>query len=653
MDNFYVDDILLSVHTIEQASEVIHDLKSLLAKGGFNLTKLFSNFLEIFENSEITPIESEDNPKVFGPEWIAADDLLTVRKDQEFLQVTNWTQRQYLSTVSQVFDPLGFMAPFVIRGRMLMKRIWQTQGQKRDKITKDINTDFNHWVQEWSNSKQLSVSRWCSQETCHRIELHVFGDASEDAFCAVSYVVITKPNGERLIRFIVGKTRVAPRKRHTIPKSDLTAAVTENRNKDLILKEHRISFASINFWSDSATVLQWLRNSDKKHPTFVTNWVAEIIDSSTVDQWRHIAGSDNPIVLGTRGLSINELMQSDWINGPDWLKSEINETENWEQEEIVPDQEEFLASNSYGNSAQIDWKRFTNFGRLRNVFARILNQRYRNKEITPELLDQAENRIWELVQRENYTKEIASLKKGDSVKSNSKIESLNSFLSENLIRTKGRLRHANLTFGGKHPVILPHSHSAVKLNLEFQHKHNLHQGVEHFRAEIQRKLWVTGLRNALRSVKHQCLHCKLKRSKTSMPMMSDLPIVRIKDNLTPFTNTGVEYFGPFSIKLIRRTVKRWICPFTCLSIRAVYMEIVQSLDTQSCLDAVHRFIARRGKPKTVISDNGTNFVGAANELKAAFRELNHSEMQRNLTQNGIQWTLIPLKVHISVALGSH
>ena len=168
------------------------------------------------------------------------------------------------------------------------------------------------------------------------------------------------------------------------------AAVTANRIEDQILKERRISFASINLWSDSTTVLQWLRNSDKKQPTFVANRVAEVLDSSTVDQWRHIAGDDNPADLGTRGLSINELMQSDWINGPDWLTSEINETENWEQEEVVPDREEIFASSSNENSAPIEWKRFSNFRRLRNVFARILNLRNRNKEITPELLDQTE-----------------------------------------------------------------------------------------------------------------------------------------------------------------------------------------------------------------------------------------------------------------------
>ena len=103
MDNFYVDDMLVSVHTTEQASEVIHELKSLLAKGGFKLTKWFSNFEEIFENSGITSIENEDNPKVLGLEWIAATDLFTVQKDQKFLQKSNWTQKtSFVNSIASV-----------------------------------------------------------------------------------------------------------------------------------------------------------------------------------------------------------------------------------------------------------------------------------------------------------------------------------------------------------------------------------------------------------------------------------------------------------------------------------------------------------------------------------------------------------------------
>ena len=250
-------------------------------------------------------------------------------------------------------------------------------------------------------------------------------------------------------------------KHHTIPKSELMAAVTANRIKGLILKEHRISLASICLWSGSTSFLQWLRNSDKKQPIFVANRVAEILDSSTVDQWRHLAGAENPAGLGTRGHSINELIQSDRINGSDWLKNEINETENSEHKEVVSDREEVFASNLNGKSAPIDWKGFSIFRRLRNVVARILNLKNANKQITLELLEQAEYRIWELVRREMYTNEMTSLKKGDSVNSNSKIEFLNPFLSENPIIAKGRITYANLSFGEKHPVISPQSHPAV------------------------------------------------------------------------------------------------------------------------------------------------------------------------------------------------
>ena len=126
-----------------------------------------------------------------------------------------------------------------------MKRIWQTKVQKWDSPkAEDINTEFNKWVQEWSNSKQLTFPRWYNHESCDRVELHV-----SDA----------------------------------IPNLELIASVAANRIKDIILKEHRISFASVYLWSDSTTVLHWLRSSDKKQPTFVAYRLAEILDSSTVD----------------------------------------------------------------------------------------------------------------------------------------------------------------------------------------------------------------------------------------------------------------------------------------------------------------------------------------------------------------------------------
>ena len=145
-------------------------------------------------------------------------------------------------------------------------------------------------------------------------------------------------------------------------------------------------------------------------------------------------------------------------------------------------------------------------------------------------------------------------------------------------------------------------------DLHFEHNH---EGVEYVRSVIQQKFWIIGLRNALRIVKTSCVFCRKLRAQNKTPFMADLPPERLDYQSYPFTNVGVDYFGPFEVKLLRRSMKRWCCLFTCLTTRAVHIEVVRSLDTDSCLVAINRFIARRGKPTTIISDNGTNFVGSA------------------------------------------
>ena len=197
---------------------------------------------------------------------------------------------------------------------------------------------------------------------------------------------------------------------------------------------------------------------------------------------------------------------------------------------------------------------------------------------------------------------------GKTISPNSKIVSLVHFIYSNgNLRAKRQLGKADLPYETKHPVILPSKHTAVQLYLNYQHKVFHHEGVEYIRNEVQKKFWKIGLGNALRSVNYNALQCRLFAS-IKPPRMSDLPIDRVMNNVRPFTNTGVEYFGPFEVKMFRRTVKKWVCLFTCLSVPAVHLELVDSLDTPSCLDPVHRFIARRGQPKTNFSDNGTNFV---------------------------------------------
>ena len=126
------------------------------------------------------------------------------------------------------------------------------------------------------------------------------------------------------------------------------------------------------------------------------------------------------------------------------------------------------------------------------------------------------------------------------------------------------------------------------------------------------------------AVKHEntCVACRKRKAQTVTHIMADLPIERLGYKQPPFSNTGVDYFGPFLVPIRRSTVKRWGFLFTCLTTRAVHIEVVPSLDTSSCVVGVERFIARRGTPTTIMSDNGTNFIGAQKELLACVESWN-------------------------------
>ena len=204
------------------------------------------------------------------------------------------------------------------------------------------------------------------------------------------------------------------------------------------------------------------------------------------------------------------------------------------------------------------------------------------------------------------------------------------------IRVKGRLKHSNLAYNAKNPILLTAKHPVVQLLLEKAHRDNLHEGTEYVRNMLKQEYWIIGLRNALRKIKSRCIKCRHRNANPIHPPMANLPRERLDDHVFPFTHTGVDYFGPFEVKFLRRTLKRWCCLFTCLTTRAVHIEFAQSLHTESCQAAVTRFIAIRGYPSTIISDNGTKFVGVANELKAFINEWDKDKIESDLEKDFLE-----------------
>uniref|UniRef100_A0A182NT35 Integrase catalytic domain-containing protein n=1 Tax=Anopheles dirus TaxID=7168 RepID=A0A182NT35_9DIPT len=158
--------------------------------------------------------------------------------------------------------------------------------------------------------------------------------------------------------------------------------------------------------------------------------------------------------------------------------------------------------------------------------------------------------------------------------------------------------------------------------------------------ELRQQYYIPKLRALIARVRNECMICRIKHAKAKNPPMAPLPEQRVTPFVRPFTFVGLDYFGPVLVKVGRSNAKRWIALFTCLTIRAIHMEVVHSLTTESCVMAVRRFVARRGAPAEIFSDNGTNFQGANNQLKIEIEERN-KQLSSIFTNSNTRWNFNP------------
>ena len=186
---------------------------------------------------------------------------------------------------------------------------------------------------------------------------------------------------------------------------------------------------------------------------------------------------------------------------------------------------------------------------------------------------------------------------------------LNPKLDEDgIIRCYGRMTNANLPQETITPILLPRKERFVELMIEEYHKRLLHAGVNHTLSQIRTKYWIVRGRVEVKNVLRKCrICCKYQGGLFKMPPMSPWP----KNKLTqsaPFKHTGLDYFGPLYVKSQNREKKKvWVCLFTCVVVRAVHLEIVDDLTAEEFLLVLRRFIARRGNPSKIISDNAAQF----------------------------------------------
>jgi len=205
----------------------------------------------------------------------------------------------------------------------------------------------------------------------------------------------------------------------------------------------------------------------------------------------------------------------------------------------------------------------------------------------------------------------------------------------------GRLENAPLQLDAKHPKILPASHHVVGLIISFYHHASGHSGTEHVLSMIRERFWIVKARAAVRKSLNSCFNCRKRQAPVGEQKMANLPQDRITPDKPPFTYVGVDCFGPFWVRRGRSQVKRYGVVFTRLRVRAIHIEVVHSLDTDSFLNSIRRFIARRGKPEEMRSDNGGNFVRSEKELRSAIDGWNQEVISESLLLRNVQWIFNP------------
>ena len=662
--NFYVDDGLKSVGSEEEAIRLADQLIHLTKEGGYNLTKFMSNSRKVLSS---IPKQQRANPEIdlaldelpferaLGLRWSPETDCFYFNSVNTCKPLT---KRGILSVVSSLYDPLGFMSPFVLLAKIIIQDLWKLKCDWDEDVQEPYASQWRRWLDMLQKIKNIAIPRCYKPPTIKNVsgmQLHVFSDASRKGLGASVYFRIVGSDGFIHVTLVMGKSRNTPTKDWSIPRLELQAAVIAARLCEVVTRELDLPIDKTYLWSDSMTTLQYIKNTKLRFRPFVFHRVAEIHELTAPNQWNYVPSTSNPADAGSRGMKIEEFHpHCVWWSGPKflyysedhWPSSKVTDVPNDDEE--VAESKVNVMSVSVGSSVDRLLKKFSSWPLLQSSVAWLLRFiKFIRRENPPtghlrlQEVKEATRVIAKLLQQQFFEEELTSLQNGQQVKRQSKLAKLNPVLIDGLIRVGGRVSSVPLPFESKHPIILPKDHVVSSSIVRFYHEVYGHAGREHVISLLRQAFWIIQARSLVRSLLRRCFVCRKHNESTMRQVMADLPKERLTPYEPPFTFTGVDVFGPFTVKRGRTTQKIYGCIFVCFTCRAVHIEDLDSLSTDAFINSLRRFISNRGLPKQIWSDNGTNFVGAERELKQAIREWNNDKIALELRTRNVDWYSCP------------
>jgi hypothetical protein len=694
--DFYVDDVMSGAETVEEAIIAQQQLIEMMERGCLDLRKWSSNSSEVLSSlpverrevrinsepptttsqlkedgkgiSNIVDItnhfDSGNSVKCLGIYWNTSRDSFEFQVKLPSSSAS--TKRAVLSEMSKLFDPLGWLSPVVIAAKIFMQSLWKLDLGWDAELPAWATDHWSRYKEELTLLQQLKIPRCVLPTGSTRLELAGFCDASERAYSAVVYLVVFRDNNLTLVSLISSKTRVSPVKTVCLPRLELCGAVLLSQLMSSVRKALQLQIVRERAWTDSTIVLAWINTHPSSLHTFVANRVTEILSNVPCESWFHVPGINNPADCASRGISVEELIDHPlWWHGPSFQREDYDNSAppilTDEEQEAVAKEERPLVIAAAVQVIQnfIDnlLLRYSSFPKLlrvlayvrRFVFVKFLSRKDLKGPLSPIELKQALLSIVKNVQMTAFPEELKSLSSAKDFPRRSKIISLKPFIDmDGILRVGGRLRHSALPQDQKTPILLPRHHRLTELIISSKHVEQFHAGPQLIQSLLQQQFWILRAKDAIRFIVRKCIICRKLAASTAQTMMGELPAARVTPGRA-FNQCGVDYAGPFIIKSdaprSKVKAKAYLCIFVCFATRAVHLEVATSLSTDAFLAALRRFVSRRNKPSCIHSDCGTNFIGAARELKEILTLVNspshNNKVAAKMSEIGIEWRFNP------------
>ncbi|XP_058456726.1 uncharacterized protein LOC131434098 [Malaya genurostris] len=663
----YIDDFLTGGQSAAEVIEVYRQLSEILKRGGFGVHKFCSNSEAVrncipaelhetqmnFEHSDIN-----NTIKTLGLIWNPREDYFIFHVnslDPKYESLP--TKRSVLSDIGRLFDPLGFLGPILTTAKIQMQDLWRRGLDWDEALPSEELKMWTAFRQQLPLVNQMKKPRCVIENQAEFIELHGYSDASKKAYGAVLYTRCVSSDGKVSVRLVCSKSRVAPLKPSTIPRLELCAALLLAQLTKKTVSSMKIAFRRVTLWSDSQVVLNWLKKSPLALNQFVSNRVATIIELVPDYQWRYVASEQNPADIISRGTMPSDLLKQElwWKGSPMLWATELQPGIGYIEldDAELPEIKTATVCASVQQTPTIDFSRISNFRRLQRAWAYVLrfinNIRFKTRNTSPLSAKEMNDGLMiivKLVQQETFKELFKVLSSGS--KRGHEHSGLAPFIDQDgMIRVGGRLKHSSIPYDGKHQLLLPEKHHVTRILVRQLHEDYFHVGQRGLLSIVRERFWPVRIKQIIKQIIGKCYVCYRHNPRPVNQFMGDLPDYRVTPSAV-FSNTGVDYAGPFILREIGRkttTYKAYISIFVCLATKAIHMELVSNLTTDNFVAALQRFISKRGMISNMYSDNGTTFVGANHEL-VALRKLFEEQVHRDKLNDfcigkGIQWHFIP------------